>query len=49
MTITPAILSLATGLPEHKHKQMDLHDQCLPFINSARAKAIYAAAESETR
>ena len=49
MTITPAILSLATGLPEHKHKQMDLHDQCLPFINSARAKAIYAAAEIETR
>lgn len=44
-----AILSLATGLPEHRHRQMALHDQCLPYINSARARAIYAAAEIETR
>ena len=45
----PTILSLATGLPPYQHRQMDLHDYCLPYINSPRAKAIYEAAEIETR
>jgi alkylresorcinol/alkylpyrone synthase len=46
---TPTIISLATGLPPYQYRQMDLHDHCLPYINSPRAKAIYAAAEIETR
>ena len=46
---TPIILSLTTGVPKNRHTQMELHDYCLPFINSSRAKAIYAAAEIETR
>lgn len=46
----PALLSLATGVPENRHKQMDIHDRWLsPFINSQRARAIFAAAEIETR
>lgn len=46
---TPTIISLATGLPPYQYRQMDLHDHCLPYLNSPRAKAIYAAAEIETR
>lgn len=46
---TAAILSLATGLPNHRHQQMALLEQCTPYINSHRAKAVYAAAEIETR
>ncbi len=47
---TPVILSLATGLPEHQYRQLDICDQwLLPYINSHRARAIYAAAEIETR
>ena len=45
-----AILSLVTGTPPHQHQQMDIHDRWLaPFINSARARAIFAAAEIDTR
>ena len=46
----PAILALATGTPKHQHTQMDIHDRwLLPFINSHRAKAIFTAAEIDTR
>ena len=46
----PAILSLATGVPQNRHKQMDIHDRWLsPFINSQRARAIFAAAEIDVR
>jgi alkylresorcinol/alkylpyrone synthase len=45
-----AILSLATGTPPHQYQQMDIHDRWLaPFINSPRARAIFAAAEIDTR
>lgn len=47
---TPAILGLATATPEHQHHQMDIHDRwLLPYINSRRARAIFAAAQIETR
>lgn len=46
---TPAILSLVTALPPHRHQQLELLAHCEPYINSHRAKAIYAAAEIETR
>ena len=46
----PTILSLATGLPDHRHEQMTIHDKWVsPFIHSQRARAIYAAAEIEAR
>lgn len=46
----PAILSIATGVPAHRHEQMDLHDRWLePYINSRRARAIFSAAQIETR
>jgi alkylresorcinol/alkylpyrone synthase len=46
----PAILSLSTWVPPHRHEQMEIHDRWLsPFINSQRARAIFAAAEIETR
>lgn len=48
--MTPAILSLATGVPPHRHTQTELHDRWLqPLINSHRAKAIFEAAEIDTR
>ncbi len=47
--ILPKILALKTGTPEYIHQQMALHDMCLPYINSHRAKAIYKAAEIDTR
>ncbi len=47
---TPTLLGLATGVPTHQHRQMDIHDRwLLPFINSQRARAIFAAAAIETR
>jgi len=47
---TPALISLATGVPAHKHQQMEIHARWLfPFISSQRARAIFAAAEIETR
>lgn len=47
---TPALLSLATAVPEHRHRQMDIHDRWLaPYINSRRARAIFAAAQINTR
>lgn len=47
---TPALLGLATGVPENQHQQMEIHDRwLLPFINSQRARAIFAAAEIDTR
>ncbi len=47
---SPAILSLATNVPQHRHNQMDIHDRWLqPFINSHRARAIFAATEIDTR
>lgn len=47
---TPAILGLATGVPAYQHRQMDIHDRWLrPYINSERARAIFAAAEIDTR
>jgi len=49
MTI-PTLLGLATGVPENQHRQMEIHDRwLLPFINSQRARAIFTAAEIETR
>lgn len=46
----PSLLSLATGLPENKHDQLAIHDRwLLPYIKSHRARAIFAAAEIETR
>ena len=46
----PAILSIATGVPVHRHEQMNLHDRWLePYINSRRARAIFSAAQIETR
>lgn len=48
--IKPAMLALATAVPEHQHKQMELHDRWLSsYINSHRARAIFAAAEIDTR
>lgn len=47
---SPALLGLATGVPANQHRQMDIHDRwLLPFINSQRARAIFTAAEIETR
>jgi predicted naringenin-chalcone synthase len=49
MTI-PTLLGLATGVPENRHPQMELHDRWLrPFINSQRARAIFSAAEIDAR
>lgn len=49
MTI-PALLGLSTGVPENRHQQMDIHDRWLsPYIHSQRARAIFAAAEIDTR
>lgn len=46
----PAILGLATGNPEHRHNQTDLHDRHLAqYINSRRSRAIFTAAEIDTR
>lgn len=46
----PAILSIATGVPEHRHEQMELYDRWLePYINSRRARAIFSAAQIESR
>ena len=48
--MSPKILSLATGVPPHRHNQMDIHDRwLLPYINSPRARAIFAAAEIDSR
>ncbi len=48
--LTPTLMSLATGVPAHQHPQMEIHDRWLsPYINSQRARAIFAAAEIETR
>ncbi|MEW5959680.1 MAG: type III polyketide synthase [Chloroflexota bacterium] len=46
----PTILSLATGTPENRHQQMEIHDRWLwPYLNSQRARAIFAAAEIDSR
>jgi len=46
----PTILSLATGTPQNRHEQMEIHDRWLsPYINSQRARAIFAAAEIDSR
>ncbi len=46
----PTILGLATGVPQSCHRQMDIHDHWLqPYIHSQRARAIFAAAEIDTR
>ena len=46
----PAILSIATGVPIYRHEQMELHDRWLePYINSRRARAIFSAAQIDTR
>ena len=48
--IRPAILGLATAVPKFQHTQMELHDRWLaPYINSRRARSIFAAAEIDTR
>jgi alkylresorcinol/alkylpyrone synthase len=45
-----AILSLTTKVPKNRHEQMEIHDRWLsPFINSHRARAIFTAAEIDTR
>lgn len=47
---SPALLGLATRVPPNQHRQMDIHDRWLaPYINSQRARAIFSAAEIETR
>jgi len=46
----PVILSIATTNPPNKHHQMTIHDEWLqPYIHSQRARAIFTAAEIETR
>ncbi len=46
----PAILSIVTGVPAHQHTQTDMYNRWLaPYINSHRAKAIFNAAEIDTR
>ncbi len=46
----PTLLGLATGLPAHRHEQMTIHDKWLrPFIDSERARMIYAASEIDSR
>src|SRR5262245_39611609 len=46
----PAILGLATGVPQYRHTQMDIHDRWTAgYIKSERAKAIFRAAEIDTR
>ena len=46
----PALLSLVTTVPKNQHQQMEMHDRwLLPYINSPRARAIFAAADIETR
>lgn len=46
----PAILSLATSVPEHQHQQLELHDRWLfSLIGSHRARAIFAASDIATR
>jgi alkylresorcinol/alkylpyrone synthase len=46
----PTITGLATGLPENRHTQMELHDRWLsPYIDSHRARAIFTAAQIDTR
>jgi predicted naringenin-chalcone synthase len=40
----PTLLGLGTGVPANRHQQM-----LLPYINSRRARAIFAAAEIDTR
>lgn len=46
----PTLLSIATCVPTNQHRQMDIHDRWLsPYIHSQRARAIFAAAEIETR
>ena len=50
MTTQPTLLAIATGVPPYQHTQEDLHDRWLqPFINSRRARAIFTAAEIDTR
>jgi alkylresorcinol/alkylpyrone synthase len=47
---TPTLLGLSTRVPENRHQQMDIHDRwLLPYIHSQRARAIFAAAEIDTR
>jgi alkylresorcinol/alkylpyrone synthase len=49
MTI-PTLLGLATCVPENQHPQMEIHDRwLLPYIKSQRARAIFSAAEIDTR
>jgi predicted naringenin-chalcone synthase len=46
----PAILAIATANPPHRHRQMHIHDAwLLPYLHSRRARAIFAAAEIDTR
>jgi alkylresorcinol/alkylpyrone synthase len=46
----PAILGLATRVPPYRHAQMDIHDRWVAnYLNSQRARAIFRAAEIETR
>lgn len=46
----PTILSVATGTPENRHEQLEIHDRWLsPYIDSQRARAIFAASEIDTR
>jgi alkylresorcinol/alkylpyrone synthase len=46
----PTLLSLATGLPNHRHSQTKLHDRWLsPYLNSQRSRALFEAAEIDSR
>lgn len=46
----PAILGLVTRTPDNRHGQMDIYDRWIAeYIRSQRARAIFRAAEIETR
>jgi alkylresorcinol/alkylpyrone synthase len=48
--VKPTILGLATGVPEHRHSQTDLHDRWLsPYLKSQRSRALFEAADIEAR
>lgn len=47
---SPTVLGLSIRVPENRHDQMDIHDRwLLPYIHSRRARAVFAAAEIDTR
>ncbi len=46
----PQILTVATGVPQYRHSQMEIHDRWLaPFIKTNHARTIFAVAEIDSR